>query len=71
MRLVKLSYCVYDNPATMSRECYCNGALVWAYTANSMRQKGNYAKAYPWISNQVIDNPKALPDKFFRIYMEY
>lgn len=67
----KLYYCVYDNPATMCRECYCNKKLQWVYTLNMLSVKGTYMKTYLWKTNQLIDSYKALPDKYLRIYMEY
>lgn len=64
-----MSSCVYDNPATMSREFYDDGKMVCTYTAEllcseEMRAMGftNIFGAGDWNSGQLIGDIRALGD---------
>ena len=57
--------CVYDNPATMSRECWQDGKLLCLYTAEVIGTvPGEYyffgANIGPWVTGQLVGNPKAM-----------
>ena len=61
--------CVYDNPATMSRECWQDGKLLCSYSFNVLppfADKPIPAKHYffganigPWKTGQLVGNPEA------------
>lgn len=58
--------CVYDNPATMSRELYLDGKLVEAYSAELLVSKephiGDVLGAGNWNPGQLIGDVRALGD---------
>ena len=60
--------CVYDNPATMSREYYEDGKLLCAYTATLLQSKEaqqigavNMLGAGEWSTGQTKGDKAALP----------
>ncbi len=67
-----MAVCVYDNPATMRRECWQNGTLLCHYSASYLIGLEFGTKPIPgnqfffganvgkWQSGQVIGNSDAL-----------
>ena len=65
--------CTYDNPDTMSRECWSDGKLLCAYSAELF-----FLKEWPllpsefffganigdWKTGQLIGDDAALPDEY-------
>ena len=68
---MKFRYCKYDNPATMSRECYYNGKLQWSYSRLLLEVKYGGINDYPWKDNFLAGDILALPDKFIKLYMDW
>ncbi len=64
--------CVYDNPASFSRECWQNGKLLYAYSAEVvyLHQEGRFppeafffgANIGPWKLGQISGDPRAMPE---------
>lgn len=64
-----MSSCVYDNPATMSREFYGDGKMICAYAAELLCSEEMHAMrltnifgAGDWNSGQLIGDIRALGD---------
>lgn len=65
--------CTYDNPATLSRECWKDGRLVCRYTREllidlSTRTIPGFSMFFganvgPWKSGQMIGDPGALGEE--------
>jgi hypothetical protein len=62
--------CVYDNPATMQRECWQNGKIICSYTASLLPPFAKTkipahllffgANIGEWITGQLIGNKDAV-----------
>ena len=63
-----MATCVYDNPVTMQRECWRDGNLRYAYSCEAImgvtKISGEYfffgANIGPWVTGQIVGDPKAL-----------
>jgi hypothetical protein len=64
-----MSVCTYDNPDTLSRECWQDGRLISAYQLGLMMSKSwppppeNLffgANVGPWKSGQLLGDPTAM-----------
>ena len=65
-----MSVCTYDNPATMSRECWQDGKLLCKYSAVAMEQKNQWppppekfffgANVGDWNAGQIIGDSAAI-----------
>ena len=69
--IIGITECYYDNPATMSRECYVDGKLFYSFAHSFIYGTSRFVKEalettglnYPWIDDQVRGNIEALsPD---------
>lgn len=62
--------CVYDNPATMAREAFSQGKLLYAMQAELLLSKGFrgfrdmpfYMNVGPWSPGRVIGDRTAMPE---------
>lgn len=66
----RMKVCTYDNPATMSRECWADGKLICSYSyllymLPEWPVPGKFyffgANVGPWNSGQLIGDSEALP----------
>jgi hypothetical protein len=64
-----MAVCVYDNPATFSRECWSNGHLQASYCADAMHRKDwpppdlclhIGANCGPWKEGQILGDKEAM-----------
>ena len=65
-----MSVCTYDNPITMSRECWSDGKLIYKYDASLILSKDNWpilpeyfffgANVGDWNPGQMIGSQDAM-----------
>lgn len=60
-----MAVCVYDNPATMRRECWDDGVMIYAYSAELLMAKARppiffVANIGKWNEGQLVGEPMAL-----------
>jgi len=63
-----MKICTYDNPATMSRECWQDGKLLCAYKMQLFFAKGDIpsrlfffgANIGPWVAGQMTGDGRAM-----------
>ena len=63
--------CIYDNPISLHREYWRDGKLIRSYSALLLVIKLGGMDGPQWKANNLEWNPKALPDKLLRFYMEF
>lgn len=63
----KISVCVYDNPATMSRECWESGVLRCSYSAAFLHTEGTQnvkiffgANVGEWQPGRIVGDAAAI-----------
>ena len=69
-----MAVCTYDNPDTMSRECWQDGRLVCYYSACVLalkewpvRERQLYlcANIGDWVAGQIVGDKEAMPNAEF------
>lgn len=74
----KIIVCTYDNPATMCRECWSNGKLLWHYSAQLLNElvtsKRHYcfpiflgANVETWMPGRLIGDKEAISQEILQI----
>jgi hypothetical protein len=60
--------CTYDNPATMARECWSDGVLLYSYSAAMLMQTEPIPREHfffganigPWKTGQLVGDSEAM-----------